>query len=148
MPENILAKNAEGTYDKKSIRSVGTVKDIVVTKRGKSGIIEEMEIVGSEDTILVKGQNNIRTLLSPEETTICKQDGSTVNGWNSLPSAYFYVVNDGNGFSLYGGGFGHGVGMSQNGANDMAAMGYTAKAIIEHYYTAVELKDMYQLMGK
>lgn len=148
MPENILAKNAAGTYEKKSIKSVGDVQDIVVTKRGKSGIIEEMEIVGSEDTILIKGQTNVRALLSPEETTIYKQDGSTVTGWTSLPSAYFYVVNNGNGFTLYGGGFGHGVGMSQNGANDMGALGYTAKDIIEHYYTAVELKDMYELMGK
>ena len=47
-----------------------------------------------------------------------------------------------------GGGFGHGVGMSQNGANDMAAMGYRANDILTHYYTAVELKDMYELMGK
>lgn len=148
MPENILAKNAAGSYEKKAIRSVGDVQDIIVTKRGKSGIIEEMEIIGSEDTILVKGQNNIRVLLSPEETTIYKQDGSTVTGWSSLPSAYFYVVNNGLGFSLYGGGFGHGVGMSQNGANAMAELGYTAKDIIEHYYTAVELKDMYELMGK
>ncbi|MGN0439090.1 MAG: SpoIID/LytB domain-containing protein [Lachnospiraceae bacterium] len=148
MPENILAKNAAGVYEKKAIKSVGEVQDILVTKRGKSGIIEELEIVGSEETVLVKGQNNIRILLSPEETTIYKQDGSTVAGWTSLPSAYFYVVNNGMGFSLFGGGFGHGVGMSQNGANDMAALGYTANDIIEHYYTAVELKDMYELMGK
>lgn len=148
MPDNILAKNASGSYEKKAIKSVGEVQDILVTKRGKSGIIEEMEIIGSEDTILVKGQTNVRALLSPEETVIYKQDGSTVTGWTSLPSAYFYVVKNGNTFALHGGGFGHGVGMSQNGANDMAALGYTATDIIEHYYTAVELKDMYELMGK
>lgn len=148
MSENILAKNASGEYEKKSLKSIGEVQSINVLKRGKSGIIEEMEIVGSEETILVKGQTNVRSLLSPEETIIYKQDGSSVTGWTSLPSAYFYVVSDGNSFVLYGGGFGHGVGMSQNGANDMAAMGYAAKDIIEHYYTAVELKDMYELMGK
>lgn len=148
MSENILVENSEGDFVKKKIKSVGEVTDVQVTKRGKSGIIEEMIIYGTGESILVKGQTNVRNLLSPEETTIVKQDGSTVTGWKSLPSAFFYVVNNGESITLHGGGFGHGVGMSQNGANNMAAMGYMAGDIIEHYYTAVELKDMYELMGK
>lgn len=148
MSENILAKNVNGEYEKKTLKSVGKVLNIKITKRGKSGIIEEMIVEGSEETILVKGQSNVRALLSPEETVIYKQDGSSVTGWASLPSAYFYVQIVNGNFVLTGGGFGHGVGMSQNGANDMAALGYTAKEIIEHYYTAVELKDMYELMGR
>lgn len=147
MPENILAKNADGSYEKKDINSIGDLVSIEITKRGDSGIIEEMVITGTEETILVKGQTNARSLLNPEKVAIKKQDGSTVTGWTSLPSAYFYI-DDNNGFVIRGGGFGHGVGMSQNGANDMAKLGYTAKDIIEHYYTAVELKDMYEMLGK
>lgn len=147
MPENILVMNANGEYEKKSINTIGDLVSIEVTKRGASGIIEEMVITGTAETILVKGQSNARALLCPENVTIRKQDGSTVNGWTSLPSAYFYV-DDSNGFTIRGGGFGHGVGLSQNGANDMAKLGYTAGDIIGHYYTAVELKDMYELMGK
>ncbi|MCM1157478.1 MAG: SpoIID/LytB domain-containing protein [Bacteroidales bacterium] len=147
MPDNLLAKNAQGSYEKKAINSIGDVVDIEITERGNSGIIKEMVITGTEETILVKGQTNARAILSPENVTIRKQDGSTVSGWKTLPSAYFYVDTT-NGFSLRGGGFGHGVGMSQNGANDMAKLGYTAREIIEHYYTAVELKDMYEMMGK
>lgn len=147
MPEYILAMNAEGEYVKKDISTVGDVEKIEITKRGKSGIIEEMVITGTAETILVQGQSNARALFSPENVTIRKQDGSTVEGWTTLPSAYFYV-DDTNGYTLYGGGFGHGVGMSQNGANDMAKLGYYASDIIAHYYTAVELKDMYELMGK
>lgn len=147
MPENILAMNANGEYEKKSINTIGDLVSIEVTKRGASGIIEEMVITGTAETILVKGQSNARALLCPENVTIRKQDGSTVKGWTSLPSAYFYV-DDSNGFTIRGGGFGHGVGLSQNGANDMAKLGYTAGDIIRHYYTAVELKDMYELMGK
>lgn len=147
MPENILARDAKGDYEKKAINSIGELVSIEITKRGDSGIIEEMVITGTEETILVKGQTNARALLNPEAVTIRKQDGSTVTGWTSLPSAYFYV-DDKNGFVIRGGGFGHGVGMSQNGANDMAKLGYTAREIIEHYYTAVELKDMYEMLGK
>lgn len=147
MPENILAMNANGEYEKKSINTIGDLVSIEVTKRGASGIVEEMVITGTAETILVKGQSNARALLSPEQVAIRKQDGSTVTGWTSLPSAYFYV-DDSNGFAIRGGGFGHGVGLSQNGANDMAKLGYLASDIISHYYTAVELKDMYELMGK
>lgn len=147
MPENLLAMNAKGEYEKKEISSIGEVENIEITKRGASGIIEEMVIKGTAETILVKGQSNARALLSPEQVTIRKQDGSTVEGWLTLPSAYFYV-DCADEFTIYGGGFGHGVGLSQNGANDMAKLGYLASDIITHYYTAVELKDMYELLGK
>ncbi|MDE6760952.1 MAG: SpoIID/LytB domain-containing protein [Lachnospiraceae bacterium] len=147
MPENLLVMNAQGNYEKRSINSIGELVSIEVTKRGNSGIIEEMVITGTAETILVTGQSNARALLSPEAVEIRKQDGSVVKGWKTLPSGYFYV-DDSNGFVIRGGGFGHGVGMSQNGANDMAKLGYTASDIIGHYYTAVELKDMYEMMGK
>lgn len=147
MPENLLAMNSKGEYEKKDISSIGEVENIEITKRGASGIIEEMVIIGTAETILVKGQSNARALLCPERVAIRKQDGSTVEGWLTLPSAYFYVDCT-DGFTICGGGFGHGVGLSQNGANDMAKLGYLASDIIAHYYTAVELKDMYELLGK
>jgi len=36
-------------------------------------------------------------------------------------------------------GYGHGVGMSQYGANGMAKEGYSYKDIINHYYSGVKL---------
>ena len=173
MPEYILVKDASGSYSKKEIATIGDVVSIDVTKRGESGIIEEMVITGTQETIQVQGQTNARALLNPANVVIRKQDGSTVSGWQSLPSAYYYVdyiqedgmvenedsdsadnaaddvvaINTGT-FVIYGGGFGHGVGMSQNGANNMAKLGYLASDIISHYYTAVELKDMYEMLGK
>ncbi len=38
-------------------------------------------------------------------------------------------------------GYGHGVGMSQEGANQMAKSGYTCEEIIKHYYTGVEIQN-------
>jgi peptidoglycan hydrolase-like amidase len=43
-------------------------------------------------------------------------------------------------FRLDGGGFGHGVGMSQYGAQGRANIGHSADAILKHYYTGVEVK--------
>ena len=39
-------------------------------------------------------------------------------------------------------GYGHGVGMSQWGANGMAEQGYTYDQILKHYYTGVEVEKI------
>ncbi|MEG0013060.1 MAG: SpoIID/LytB domain-containing protein [Cellulosilyticaceae bacterium] len=42
--------------------------------------------------------------------------------------------------TIYGQGFGHGVGMSQSGARGMAEEGYTYDEILEYYYTGIEIE--------
>lgn len=46
------------------------------------------------------------------------------------------------GIALYGGGNGHGVGMSQYGAKGMAEDGKTAEEILEHYYTGTTAQQV------
>ena len=41
---------------------------------------------------------------------------------------------------INGKGYGHGVGMSQQGAQQMAKQGFTYKEILEFYYTGIEVK--------
>lgn len=43
-------------------------------------------------------------------------------------------------FTIYGRGFGHGVGMSQSGAKGMAQAGYDYVSILKHYYTGVTVQ--------
>ncbi|NIQ54683.1 MAG: hypothetical protein GWN71_15295 [Gammaproteobacteria bacterium] len=45
------------------------------------------------------------------------------------------------GWVAYGGGWGHGVGMSQTGAVGMAERGRSYSQILEHYYQGVELEQ-------
>ena len=44
---------------------------------------------------------------------------------------------------LFGGGYGHGTGMSQNGVKKMAETGRNYEEIIEHYYAGTELIFLY-----
>ena len=44
-------------------------------------------------------------------------------------------------FVFEGVGAGHGVGMSQNGAQAMAQMGYDYEEILKHYYTGITIED-------
>ena len=43
-------------------------------------------------------------------------------------------------------GYGHGVGMSQTGADSMAKGGSNAEEIIKHFYSGVEIKYMNEIM--
>ena len=58
----------------------------------------------------------------------------------NLKSTYFEIINEGNKIIIKNKGYGHGVGMSQYGAQGMATNGYTYDQILKHYYTGIEIK--------
>ena len=60
----------------------------------------------------------------------------------NLRSTYFDIKQDGNNVLINIKGYGHGVGMSQYGAEAMAKRGYKYDEIIKHYYTGVEIKKI------
>jgi stage II sporulation protein D len=55
------------------------------------------------------------------------------NDWN-LKSTFFSITSDGNTLILTGRGFGHGVGLCQEGAIEMARVGFTYKDILHFYF--------------
>lgn len=145
-PDDFMLKKGEDDYTKAGdIDTVGDVKSVSVVERGESGMVVALEIEGTENTIKVTGQTNIRNLISPEKQSIVKKDGSVVSGWTSLPSTFYYIEKTSDGFVINGGGFGHGVGLSQNGANVLARMGYNYKYIIRHYFSYVDLQMIYDV---
>lgn len=73
--------------------------------------------------------------------------GKTVTGNEirtalSLRSACFSVKAEGNSVIFTTKGYGHGVGMSQYGANSMAQNGSTWEEILKHYYVGCEVKAL------
>lgn len=59
-----------------------------------------------------------------------------------LKSTNFEITRDGDNIKFSVKGYGHGVGMSQTGADSMAKQGSTSEEIIKHFYTGVEIKDV------
>ncbi len=59
-----------------------------------------------------------------------------------LKSTYFTIEPEGKDLILKGHGFGHGVGMSQDGAIEMSKKGYSYKSILRHYYRNVEIESI------
>lgn len=65
--------------------------------------------------------------------------GAKLRGILGLRSACFTWETEGDGLAFYVTGFGHGVGMSQYGAEQMAKDGASYREILSHYYTGVEI---------
>ncbi len=66
----------------------------------------------------------------------------TGNGSGSTDTVYkIAYAEDSDNFIFVGKGWGHGVGMSQWGAFDLAVRGYTAKEILDAYFTDVDIMD-------
>jgi stage II sporulation protein D len=62
-------------------------------------------------------------------------------GWKVLPSNSYSSHHEGGGVLLEGVGVGHGIGLCQRGAADMARNGATFQQILEHYYPNAEVKQ-------
>ncbi len=142
-PSLILTKSDSGEYVSQQISTVGDIKSITTLTRSEGGIVTSVIIKGSERTIKVKSEYNIRLLLAPLKSKISRKDGSVVDGMSLLPSAFIVISSEGKGknkvFHIKGGGYGHGVGMSQNGVRTMVQAGYGYKDILGHYYNGCEI---------
>ena len=111
---------------------LGRIKDIKVMRRGASGKVIELDLMTTKGCYRISKELVIRRVF--------QKDGI------SLPSAniVFEKELDSNGnlvdITAYGGGFGHGVGMSQFGAGFLATkMNQPYYNILRHYYTGISL---------
>lgn len=131
-----------------NIGGIGTVESISITERLPGGVAKTMLIKGSEGEKTIEGQNAIRSALGDGRLTIKRKDGKTSEGWSSLPSGFLTIEDAGvsesgvHSFKIYGGGYGHGVGMSQNGAQGMAKSGTGYEEILKFFYEGTEVAEI------
>lgn len=125
------------TYDKKELSDlierrsghrIGRIISLEPLERGESGRIHKLKIVGSENTLVVGKELEIRRILSDSH----------------LKSSAFDVEMTPEKVILHGCGWGHGVGLCQIGAAVMASKGYDYRQILEHYYPDTKLESTYE----
>ena len=121
-------------------KNIGTLQNIEITKSGAGGVALEICAAGDAGTATVDTENKIRRALGGSGYEIVKQDGTTAASSALLPSAFFTIRKEGDTFIISGGGFGHGIGMSQNGANEMAKKGKSYIDILTLFFQDVEIK--------
>lgn len=151
-PDFILTKQPNGEFASKPIPQVGIgeLQALKVVERGLGGNILTLEVQGTTGVYHVIKELNIRYLLQPTNQytggadIIIKRMADQVSNYHILPSAFctFEILADK--VIIYGGGNGHGVGMSQWGAKGMAEAGYNYHDILESFYTDIELVNVYE----
>lgn len=148
----IKVKQGDGSWKAETPKELGKLTGMKVIERGEGGVIKILEMEFEKGAIQVLTENAIRKVLSPTKLTIGETinlqriSGGTLTGQKMLPSAFFAVKEMKNdeealtGIALYGGGCGHGVGLSQYGAKELAAQGLNGAEIVERYFpnTTVE----------
>lgn len=108
---------------RKSGIRLGRIISMEPLERGGSGRIYMLRIVGSESSLVVGKELEIRRILSESH----------------LKSSAFDAVVTDDKVILKGKGWGHGVGLCQIGAAVMASKGYSYAEILRHYYPGTEI---------
>ena len=119
---------------------VGTLQNVEVTRTGPGGVALQICATGDKGSVTVDTENKIRRALGGSGYEIQKQDGNTVASSALLPSAFFTIGKEGDTFVIKGGGYGHGIGMSQNGANEMAKKGKTYIDILTLFFPGITVE--------
>jgi SpoIID/LytB domain protein len=118
---------------RKSGMDFGEILDLIPLKRGTSGRIEKLRILGSRLSYTIGKELEIRRTLSETH----------------LYSSAFVVDREPAGglaprrFILTGAGWGHGVGLCQIGAAVMGARGYSYRQILAHYFPGALIEKKY-----
>lgn len=141
--DGILLKS-EDDYIWPDVESIGKITKAEIIERNTGGAAQQMLLTGKEGVLKIKYEYNIRLMLGIPGGQIQKNDGDVSEGGNLLPSGYFVlepVEEKGAlcGYRVYGGGLGHGAGMSQNGARLLAEQGSSYEEILQYFYQGVRL---------
>ena len=118
---------------KKSGFDFGEIIDLIPVERGVSGRLIKLKIVGSNKTLVVGKELEIRRWLSPSHLYSSAFIIEKTNEENGIPQK----------FIISGAGWGHGVGLCQIGAAVMGHKGHSYKEILMHYFKNAELKTIY-----
>lgn len=147
-PALIQTLQPNGAFRSRPAPHIGDLLDIDVLARGEGGNVMSLLIIGSEDTVLVHTDQNIRQVLSPGSIPITRHAGPPA-ALAQLPSSFFvmdrhfdqsYALAS---VTFYGGGHGHGAGMSLNAATAMAQAGFGFTEILMYYYGGAFLERIW-----
>ncbi len=144
--DNVIYYETGGKNKVESLEGFGDIKSLFVKKRSSAGTILTLGIQYENGYVEVKSEYNIRKVLCSGLEKIIYADGSESDHMSLLPSACCTVekLEDGT-YRLLGGGYGHGLGMSQNGANGMAKDGKNFEEILNFFYQDIKIEDIWEM---
>lgn len=102
------------------------IKEVKILKRSPSGRVSKISLSDGKERKIISGEDLRRAI-----------------GYNEIKSTLFEVKEAGDYIIFKGEGMGHGVGMCQWGAYEMAKRGYNYRHILFHYYRGVDILKIY-----
>ena len=145
-PASVLTQTEGGYFVSQPIMETGKINELSIAARGAGGVAEELLVRTDTAVYKVLSEYNIRYVLCNAKSEVVKQDGSVTVPATLLPSGFF-IIEAGKkgesmvGYTLIGGGYGHGVGMSQNGARALGEEGSSYSQILAFFFRECELTD-------
>lgn len=130
-----IFKGTESRWDNKTLRNFIYEREFTTLE-----IVNALEI---NDGFIELGDIKRYSTNHVDIITVNNQEISGINFRRKLGlrSADFDIRKEGINFIITTRGFGHGVGMSQHGANGKAKEGYTYIEILKHFYNDIEIKN-------
>ena len=138
--EESVKEISEG-FARSTGKNVGNITDIEVLERVNGGAAVKVKVTGDKGETVIDSESAIRAAFGNANVDMNTKSGTT--RYANLPSTFcvFEKVMEGKkltGFRITGGGYGHGIGMSQNAANKMAES-MTYAQILEFFYRGTTL---------
>lgn len=111
------------------LQGIKSVQTLEIMRRSPSGRVLELDVTTDKGIVKLL-KNEIRSALGPPRSTLF----------------YLQPIKNGQqqitGYTFVGGGFGHGVGMSQYGSYNLANLGWSAAKILNFYYPGTTLQPL------
>lgn len=129
------------SFRRQTGKNIGKISDIDVVERVNGGAAVRVKVTGDKGEVILESESAIRGAFGNSNVEMETMTGTAK--YANLPSTFciFEKVMDGKkltGFRITGGGYGHGIGMSQNAANKMAES-MTYAQILEFFYRGTTL---------
>lgn len=129
------------SFRRQTGKNIGKISDIDVLERVNGGAAVRVKVTGDKGEVVLESESAIRGAFGNSNVEMETMTGTAK--YANLPSTFciFEKVMDGKkltGFRITGGGYGHGIGMSQNAANKMAES-MTYAQILEFFYRGTTL---------
>jgi stage II sporulation protein D len=109
---------------KRSGMVVGTIASVTPFTFSRAGRVTALRILHSQGELILRGEELRRAV-----------------GYTTIPSALFEVESVGREVVLVGRGAGHGVGLCQWGAKELAELGYPFGSILQYYFPGTQLQE-------
>lgn len=126
-----------------TVAKLGKITGIKVDERSPAGSILTLCIQYEKGSAFIKNEYNIRKVLGVCVDKMIYADSSESTSVTMLPSAFCAITEQEDGtVLLQGGGYGHGLGMSQNAANGMAKAGMNYTEILQYFYQDITISSV------